>query len=77
MFTYRNPSQGIKSKADLRRLIPLLKGIRPLNSGRVFSPRRIYYQCGHLLDDLLMEIAAILHPKLFPGYKLKFFRELN
>ncbi len=28
------------------------------------------------LDEIITEIAAILNPELFPGYKLKFFVEL-
>ena len=28
------------------------------------------------LDEILTDIAAILHPESYPGYKIKFFREL-
>jgi iron complex transport system substrate-binding protein len=55
---------------------PLLRGIRPLQSGKVFAPLPHYIQSGDKLDEILTEIAAILHPRLYPGYKRRYFMEL-
>ncbi|MFW6241084.1 MAG: ABC transporter substrate-binding protein, partial [Thermodesulfobacteriota bacterium] len=58
------------------RLNPLLAGIRPLAEGRVYAPLPHYVQSGHRLDEILTEIAAILHPSAYPDYELKFFTPL-
>ena len=76
MFTYRSPSTGISSKAALARANPALAGIRPLTRGRIYFPLPRYHQSGHLMDQVIEEIAAILHPELYPGRKLRFFVEL-
>ncbi len=75
-FTYRNPDSGATSKEALARGNPLLAGIKPIKSGRVYSPLPHYYQSGDRLDEILTDIAAILHPESYPGYKIQFFREL-
>lgn len=75
-FTYRTPESGASSKAALARANPLLAGIKPIKSGRVYSPLPNYYQSGDRLDEILMDIAAILHPESYPGYRIQFFREL-
>lgn len=42
----------------------------------MFSPLPCYIQSMDKLDEIITEIAAILNPELFPGYKLSFFLEL-
>ncbi len=76
-FTYRTEKSGATSKAALARINPLMSGIRPLGpDGRVYVPRPWYSQSGDKLDAIFTEIAAILHPDVYPGYRLRFFREL-
>ncbi len=75
-FTYRTEKTGVTSKASLARLNPLLANIRPLKSGRVYAPLPHYSQSGDRLDEILTEIAAILHPECYPGFEQKFFKEL-
>lgn len=76
LFTYRTSSSGVTSKAALARLNPLLAGVRPLKEGRVYAPLPHYIQSGDRLDEILTEIAAILHPDCYPGYQLRYFLEL-
>ena len=76
MFTYRTPTTGIGSKKALARTNPALAGIKPMSGGKIYFPLPIYNQSGHLMDQVITEIAAILQPELFPGHKLKFFLEL-
>jgi iron complex transport system substrate-binding protein len=76
LFTYRTETSGVTSKAALARMNPLLEGIRPITSGKVYAPQPHYAQSGFLLDEILTEIAAILHPEVYPGYALRFFTEL-
>ncbi len=76
-FTYRTPKTGATSKEALRKNHPLLAGIKPLGpEGRVYAPLPHYSQSGDKLDEIFTEIAAILHPDLYPGYTLKYFQEL-
>ncbi len=76
LFTYRTEDSGATSKAALARLNPLLKDIRPFKDGKVYAPLPHYIQSGDRLDDILTEIAAILHPDAYPDYERRFFVEL-
>ncbi|SMC38912.1 iron complex transport system substrate-binding protein [Desulfocicer vacuolatum DSM 3385] len=75
-FTYRTPKNGATSKAALARANPMIAGLKPLKDGKVYSPLPHYSQSGDRLDEILTDIAAIIHPSCYPGYKSKFFREL-
>ncbi len=75
-FTYRTPKNGATSKAALARANPMIAGLKPLKDGKVYSPLPHYTQSGDRLDEILTDIAAIIHPSCYPGYKSKFFREL-
>lgn len=76
-FTYRTPARGATSKAALARLNPLIAQIRPLGpEGRVYAPLAHYSQSSDRLDEILVEISAILHPQAYPGHRLSFFTEL-
>ena len=76
MFTYRNRESGATSKAALARMNPLLKDIRPFTQGKVYAPLPHYAQSGDRLDEILTEIASILHPEVYPDFKRQFFVEL-
>lgn len=75
-FTYRTPSNGATSKAALARANPLVAGLKPLKDGKVYSPYATYAQSGDKLDEILTDIAAILHPSCYPGHMSRYFREL-
>ncbi len=75
-FTYRTREDGVTSKAALRRMNPLLADIRPITHGKVYAPLPHYKQSGDHLDEILIEIAAILHPKAYPDFKQQYFMEL-
>jgi iron complex transport system substrate-binding protein len=76
MFTYRSKKDGATSKAALARMNPLLKDIRPFKQGKVFSPLPHYAQSGDRLDEILTEIAAILHPEVYRNHERRYFVEL-
>lgn len=76
-FIYRTPKTGATSKAALAKLHPLLAGIKPLGpDGHVYAPLDHYSQSGDKLDEIFTEIAAIIHPDLYPGHRLDYFQEL-
>jgi len=76
LFTYRTSISGASSKEALAKINPLIKDIKPLTKGAVYSPLPNYSQSMDRLDEIIKEIAAILHPEKFPGYRLKFFTKL-
>jgi iron complex transport system substrate-binding protein len=76
LFTYRTEKDGATSKAALARMNPLLKEIRPFKQGKVFAPLPHYKQSGDRLDEILTEIAAILHPEVYRPYERRYFVEL-
>jgi len=67
----------VTSKAALSRTNPMLKNIRPLKTGRVFSPLPHTSQSSDKLDEIIEDVAAILHPERFLQHKKKYFRELS
>ncbi|MDR2450432.1 MAG: ABC transporter substrate-binding protein [Candidatus Accumulibacter sp.] len=76
-FTYRSVKDGIVSKDALVRMNSLLASLKPLGpNGRAYSPLPHYSQSADRLDDILVEISAILHPEAYPDYKLQFFVDL-
>ena len=76
-FTYRTPDRGATSKAALARYNPLIAQIRPLGpEGHVYAPLPLYIQSSDRLDQILVDISAILHPQAFPQHKMQFFVEL-
>ena len=76
LITYRTPETGATSKAAIARINPLISKIKPLNSGKVFSPLKHYSQSADRMDEIIMEIAAMLHPELFKDFDYNFFNEL-
>ncbi len=77
MFTYRSHKSGIRTKADLARVNPMLAGIKPIAQGQVFYPKQVYHQSAGDLDLVIREIAAIIHPEPFPPRKLSYFVQLE
>ena len=74
LITYRSPDAGSTSKTAIAKINPLVSKIKPLNSGKVFSPLKNYSQSADRLDEIIMEVAAMLHPELFRGFDYKFFK---
>ena len=73
VFSYLD---GVRTKSDLKQRHPAWTEIMPAGQGRIFCPLPIYHESADQLSTILMEIAAMLHPDLFPEIKLRYFREL-
>ncbi len=76
MFTYRGLSTGARSIEEMVRMNPLVKMIKPIQRKAVYVPLKTYTQYGDEIDNILEEIASILHPDIFPKRELKFFMKL-
>jgi len=77
MFTYRSPRTGINTKRQLAIDNPLMASIRPMTSGQIYSPKEIYYESYHRLDEIMLEIASILQPEVFGVPHYEFFQKLQ
>ena len=77
LFTYGNRTTGITSKAAVSRMNPLIQGIAPLKTGRVYAPAVCKHHASvSRMGEMLTEIAAILHPELYPDRHKHYFEEL-
>ena len=76
MITYRTPKQGMVTKARMKATNKIVAGIKPLNEGKVFYPLKHYTQSADKLDEILKDLAAIIHPELYPNFKLRFFAQM-
>lgn len=77
MITYRTPRQGMATKARMRATNRTVAGIKPLKNGKVFYPLKHYRQSADKLDEILVDLAAIIHPELYPGHQLRYFAEMR
>ncbi len=72
------PSYTAKSLKDLEEIEPRLKEIKAFREGNVYRITEDYWQLGLLHTDVVIrDLAAILHPELFKGYKPRFFVRLT
>ena len=76
-FTYRSRKSGATSKEALAKANPVIANINPLKpGGRVYSLLPVYLQSGDRLDEILTDIAAILHPECYSGHRIRYFWQL-
>lgn len=75
-FTYRAANVGITSKDAMVRTNPAVAQIKPIRNGKVLSPLPHYAQSADRLDEVLEEVACILHPEIFPPREKQFFADL-
>jgi iron complex transport system substrate-binding protein len=67
----------VKTKADYLGYHPELSRLKSFGpGGRVYMPEAILFQDTGRLSDMVKEVAAIIHPEIWPDRKLKYFREL-
>jgi iron complex transport system substrate-binding protein len=77
MFTYRSPRTGIHTKRQLSIENPVMAKIKPMTEGDIYSPRDLFYESYHKLDDVMKEIASILQPEIFGEPEYKYFLKLK
>ncbi len=76
LFTYRAANVGVTSKEAMVRTNPAVGQIGPIQEGLVLSPLPHYAQSADRLDEILEEVAHILHPDIFPPREKQFFADL-
>ncbi|MDR2460498.1 MAG: ABC transporter substrate-binding protein [Deltaproteobacteria bacterium] len=77
LILYPGMLKYVTCKRDIIRTNSNLATLKPLGpEGRTYLVEPLFYESFGRLDEIATELAAILHPELFPDYKLVFFREL-
>jgi iron complex transport system substrate-binding protein len=78
LFLYPGFASNANTKEDIIRYNDNLSLLKPLGpEGRTYMTEPIFYESFGRLEEISIELAAILHPELFPDHKLVFFREIT
>ncbi len=68
----------VKSLNDLLKIEPRLKALKAVRERRVYALSPDYWQVGYAYTERLVgDLCAILHPELFKGYEVRFFKPLT
>jgi|GEM_PF-1998913 len=70
-------ASGIKSISDIIKVNPMTRYFKAIKRGNVWCYHPCFWQSIHRPDEILEDIAAMLHPGLFPGHKFRFFEKLK
>jgi len=70
------PRYGITSIKKLVALNPVLADFRSVKSGSVWCFQPWYWDSIDKTDEIITDLAAILHPGLFPDHKPRYFFKL-
>lgn len=73
VFIYASTPPYINSIKEVVANGPVLADMPLVKKGTVYCMQPWFYQVADKPDEILQDLAAILHPDLFPGYKLKNF----
>ncbi|MDR2354117.1 MAG: ABC transporter substrate-binding protein [Deltaproteobacteria bacterium] len=73
---FANPvlENNVKRKADMVFYHPDLSALRAFGpTGRVVVPLHLAWEDTGYLDEILLDMACVIHPELYPERKLKYF----
>lgn len=66
----------VNSKKDLIEEVPGLAETKPFKEDRVYAMQPWIWQHIHRMDEIVEDLAAILHPELFPQHELTMFKKV-
>jgi iron complex transport system substrate-binding protein len=69
--------QYAPSIASIIQTAPVLAGIKPIKTGKVWVLQPWYNQQQDRTDQVLYDLAALFYPKQFKDYEVKNFKKLN
>ena len=69
-------NRGVASIRELRETAKIKLDIKPVRSGNVWVTLPVYWESLDRKDDITADIAAILHPELFPDHRFRYFSRL-
>ena len=70
------PQYGITSIKKLIATHPILAGFKSVREGNVWCFQPWYWESIDKTDDIIEDLAAIFHPRLFPGHRPGYFLKL-
>ncbi|MGE5606735.1 MAG: ABC transporter substrate-binding protein [Bacteroidota bacterium] len=76
VMIYASFPQYAPSISAITRMAPVLAGVKPIQTEKVWVLQPWYNQQQDRTDQVLADLAAIFYPEEFPGYKLKNFQRL-
>ena len=71
-----SPNYGVTSIQKIIEQGEVLSGLNTVKEGKVWCFQPWYWQALDKTDEQIEDLAAIIHPELYPGYKLKHFLKL-
>jgi iron complex transport system substrate-binding protein len=78
LFLYPGLMHDAVTKEDIIRYNANLSSLKALSpEGRTYMTENLFYESFGRLDEIALELAAILHPEAFPGHELVFFKEIK
>ncbi|MBW1966079.1 MAG: ABC transporter substrate-binding protein [Deltaproteobacteria bacterium] len=70
------PRYGITSTRKLVALYPILSDFRSVKRGNIWCFQPWYWESIDKTDGIIEDLAAIFHPRLFPGHRPGYFLKL-
>lgn len=76
VMIYASFPQYARSIGAITRMAPVLAGVKPVQTKKVWALQPWYNQQQDQTDQVLADLAAIFYPEEFPGYVIKNFQRL-
>ena len=76
VMIYASFPQYVPSISAIIRMAPVLAGVKPIQTEKVWALQPWYNQQQDRTDQVLADLAFIFYPEAFPGYALKNFQQL-
>lgn len=76
VMIYASFPQYVPSINVITRMAPVLTGVKPVQTKKVWALQPWYNQQQDRTDQVLADLAAIFYPEEFPGYEVKNFQRL-
>ncbi len=70
------PGRGIASMRQLMDAAEILRVTKPVREKKIWITQPWYWESIDKREEVVEDLAAIIHPDLFPGYQLKYFLKL-
>ena len=76
VMIYASFPQYVPSISAITRMAPVLAGVKPVQTEKVWALQPWYNQQQDRTDQVLADLAAIFYPEEFSGYEVKNFQQL-
>lgn len=77
LMIYATYPEFVPTIESIWKQLPILKGIKPLQTGQVWAMQPWYNQQYDRLDTIIADLAALFYPQHFQAAKIKNFKKLR